>query len=64
MNSTRISYTQRSDATSEDEVAALRNIYRFIIDCHAEKEATRPGSPEDMKGRSQNGFHTSDYSTR
>jgi hypothetical protein len=49
MNSAHITYTQRSDATSEDEVAALRNIYRFIIDCHAKKEATRSGSPDDAK---------------
>jgi hypothetical protein len=49
MNSAHITYTQRSDATSEDEVAALRNIYRFIIDCHAKKEATRPGSLDDAK---------------
>jgi ribosome recycling factor len=54
MNSARITYTQRSDATSEDEVAALRNIYRFIIDCHAKKEATRPSSPDDAKERSEN----------
>ena len=53
MNSARITYTQRSDATSEDEVAALRNIYRFIIDGHAKKEATRPGSPDDAKERSE-----------
>ena len=49
MSSPRIIYAQRSDATSEDEVAALRNIYRFIIDCHAKKEATRRGSPDDAK---------------
>jgi len=39
----------RSDATAEGELAALKNIYRYIIDCHVKKEATRPGSPDDAK---------------
>jgi hypothetical protein len=51
MNSAHISYTQRSsDATPEGEVAALANVYRFILDSHAKKEATRPGGPDDAKG--------------
>jgi hypothetical protein len=31
MSSAHISYSQRSDATSESELAALSNVYRFII---------------------------------
>jgi hypothetical protein len=50
MNSAHISYTQRSsDATPEGEVAALANVYRFLLDCHERKEATCPGSPDDAK---------------
>jgi hypothetical protein len=47
--SSRIAYAMRSDATAEGELAALKNIYRYIIDCHVKKEATRPGSPDDAK---------------
>jgi hypothetical protein len=49
MSSAHISYIQRSGATPEGEVAALANVYRFILDNHAKKEATRPGSPDDAK---------------
>jgi hypothetical protein len=31
MKSARISYSQRSDAEAEGEVAVLSNIYRFLI---------------------------------
>jgi hypothetical protein len=46
MNSPHITYTRRSDATSEGEVAALANLYKFVL---AKKEVTRPGSPDDAK---------------
>jgi hypothetical protein len=42
MNSTHITYTRRSDATSEAEVAALVAIYKFVLDCHAKKMAAEP----------------------
>lgn len=43
----RISYTPRSDATPEGEIAALASVYRLILGCHAKKKGTRPGAPDD-----------------
>lgn len=51
MNSPRIVYTPR-DATPEAELSALASVYRFILDCHAKKEAARPGDPNDAERRS------------
>jgi hypothetical protein len=50
MNSPHITYTRRSDATSEAEVAALGAIYKFVLDCHAKKEAAPESRPDDAKG--------------
>ncbi len=47
MSETRIVYSPRSGTTSEAEISALSNVYRFILDCHATKKATRPGGPDD-----------------
>jgi hypothetical protein len=49
MNSTHITYTRRSDATSEAEVAALGAIYKFVLDCHAKKEAAPESRPDDAR---------------
>ncbi len=27
----------------------LASVYRFILDCHAKRKATRPGAPDDAK---------------
>ena len=43
----RIAYRARDDATRESEVSVLASIYKLAISSHARKEATRPGSPED-----------------
>jgi len=45
-------YTPRHDATHEAELSTLAAVYRFVLDCHAKKEATRPGSPDDPERRS------------
>jgi hypothetical protein len=51
MHSPKVAYTPRPDAIPESELSALASVYRFILDCHAKKEATRPGGPDDaMKG--------------
>jgi len=42
-----IIYASRGDAAPGDEVAALSNVFKFVLDCHAKKEAARPGSPND-----------------
>jgi hypothetical protein len=28
----------------------LANVYRFILDCHAKKEAAHPAAPNEAKG--------------
>ncbi len=45
----KIVYTPRSDATPQTEMAALAALYKFCLESHAKKEATRPGSPDDAK---------------
>ena len=65
MSSSRITYAPRGDTSAKLEASILANIYALALQKHKEKnEATRPGSPEDVKGRSQNGFHASEYSSR
>ena len=60
-----ITYAARGDTLVKEEASILANIYALALQKHKDKnEATRPGSPEDVKGRSQNGFHASDYSNR
>ncbi len=49
MSSPRITYDLRPDAAPEAETTTLANVYRFVLDCHARKEATRPGSPDAAK---------------
>jgi hypothetical protein len=43
-----ISYAQRPDDTPE-EGPVLANVYRFIIDCHAKKEAAPESRPENAR---------------
>jgi hypothetical protein len=43
----RVVYRVRPDATPEAELKALAAVYRFILDCHARKEAVRPDGPDD-----------------
>jgi len=53
MSSAHISYSQRSDATSESELAALSNVYRFII--HGSSKRGRlldKSGPDDPERRS------------
>lgn len=39
MSDTRITYAPRPDATAEAELNALAGVYRYILDCHAKKNA-------------------------
>jgi len=50
MTNPAITYAPRPDTTPETEISALGNVYRFILDCHAKKEATPTSRPEDAKG--------------
>ena len=43
-------YEPRPDATPEAELNVLANVYRFILDCHAKKEAAHPAAPNEAKG--------------
>ncbi len=47
MDNPSIAYAPHPDTKPEAQVSALANIFRFVLDCHAKKEATRPGSPDD-----------------
>ena len=49
MNEPSVAYAARPDASPTMEFSTLANIYKFVLDCHAKKEATRPGSPDDAK---------------
>jgi hypothetical protein len=39
MSSPRIIYTPHPDATPQDELNVLANVYRFVVDWHAKTEA-------------------------
>ena len=57
MNSAPVTYSQRSDVTPECEVAVLSNVFKYVLDCHAKKEAAFGGRLDDgtkAKGDSAN----------
>jgi hypothetical protein len=47
MDRVRSTYFPLPDITPEAELTTLANIYKFVLDCHAKKEAARPGDPDD-----------------
>jgi hypothetical protein len=49
MRSTRISYATRLDASQEAEATALCAVYKFVLNCHARKEAAPESRPEARK---------------
>jgi hypothetical protein len=54
MGSLRIRYVPRHDASLQAELDALSNIFRFIVDCHAKRNAaelaSKLGSHDVKKG--------------
>ncbi len=55
LSNPRITYAPRSEATPESELSTLASIYRFILDCHAKKEAApenRPDAGKEINERS------------
>ena len=65
MSKPRITYAPRGNTSAKLEASILAKIYALALQKPKGKnEATCPGSPEDVKGRSQNGFHASNYSTQ
>jgi hypothetical protein len=55
-----LTYASSADASPEIELSTLANVYRFVLDCHAKKEAaTSPVSrPDDttMKNAEEVGY--------
>ena len=47
MSSPQIAYSPRNDVSSESEISALVNIYRFVLD--AKKEAAPESRPDDAR---------------
>jgi hypothetical protein len=50
MSDPTIIYSPRLDIAPEAELSALASVYRFILDCHAKKEAAPTSSPDAAKG--------------
>ena len=52
MSGLAINYAARADATTETELSAVANVYRFVLDCHAKKDAAGVTSTngDDAKG--------------
>jgi hypothetical protein len=49
MDSPRLTYTPRPDATPEVELNVLANLYRFILDGQLKKMAAEPASEPDSR---------------
>jgi hypothetical protein len=49
MSNPGISYTPRANTTSEAEIGALANVYKFVLDCRAKKEAAPESRPDDAR---------------
>jgi hypothetical protein len=57
MDSPRITYAPRHDATSETELSALANAYRFILfESHTSKKGGPATVPDDTKEGSRDDF--------
>ena len=50
MDSPSVTYATRPDATPETEITVLANVYRFVLDCSARKEAAPESRPDAAKG--------------
>jgi hypothetical protein len=42
-----VSYEPRPDTTPESELSTLAGVYKFVLDCHAKKEAAARSRPDD-----------------
>jgi hypothetical protein len=54
-----ITYTPPPNATPEAEISALASVYKFVLNCHAMKEAARPGGPDARKENLHDSGNTS-----
>jgi hypothetical protein len=56
MSGSVVTYAPRPDTTPEAEVSALANVLRYVLDCHANKEAapeSRPDAAKEIKNDSR-----------
>ena len=44
-------YQPRADSNPEAERDTLAQVYRFILESHASKQAVPPDGPDDAKGK-------------
>jgi hypothetical protein len=58
MNSPRITYIPRPDATPEPELSVLANVYAYLIKTHNSKKAAKPIQPKTGEEK----FHTKEGS--
>ena len=49
MDRPSITYTLRTDTTQEAEISTLANVYRFVLDCRAKREAAPESRPDDAR---------------
>jgi hypothetical protein len=58
-NGLRITYTPRSNASPEGELAALANVYSFVLQCSEERRAagvtSTNGDDDQPEGEAKNG---------
>ena len=57
MDRPSITYALRTDTTQEAEISTLANVYRFVLDCHAKKEAAPESRPDDARKDQNAGTH-------
>jgi len=56
MSGSVVTYARRPEATPEAEVSALANVFRYVLDSHANKEAapeSRPDAAKEIKNDSR-----------
>ena len=49
MSEPRISYSVSLDTSPEAEAPVLCAVYKFVLDCHAKKEAAPENRPDDAR---------------
>ena len=49
MSEPRISYSGSLDTSPETEATVLCPVYKFVLDCHAKKEAAPESRPDDAE---------------
>lgn len=49
MSKPRITYIPHPDTTHDQKLDVLAAVYRFVLECHAEKKAAGQSGPDDAK---------------